>query len=85
MSSCRLLKNAFWATHIPNNAKSVPEQIISDADTYHVGTGDFKNTNKRLRKEYILRNLVSRHTNWNKNRWSLWKLTNSIRFIARDS
>src|SRR6266496_1350042 len=27
------------------------EQIVCDADTYHLGTKDFKNTNKQVRKE----------------------------------
>jgi predicted metal-dependent HD superfamily phosphohydrolase len=60
------VEKCIWATHIPGNPKTIPEQIISDADTYHAGTKDFKNNNKQLRKEYILRKLIAPHINWNK-------------------
>jgi len=54
------------ATRIPSNPKTLTEQIICDADTYHIGTDDFKKTDKRLKKEYIKRKLISPKANWNK-------------------
>lgn len=60
------IEKCIWATHIPGDPKTIPEQIISDADTYHVGTKDFKATNKQIKKEYILRKLITSHTNWNR-------------------
>jgi predicted metal-dependent HD superfamily phosphohydrolase len=60
------IENCIMATRIPRNPKTVPEQIICDADTYHLGTKDFKTTNKLLRKEYIQRKLIPENTNWNK-------------------
>jgi predicted metal-dependent HD superfamily phosphohydrolase len=60
------VEKCIWATHVPSNPKTIPEQIIADADTYHLGTKDFKNTNKQIKKEYLLRKLISNHTNWNR-------------------
>lgn len=54
------------ATRVPFDPKSLLEQIICDADTYHIGTKEFKSTNKQLKKEYILRKLVPENVNWNK-------------------
>lgn len=60
------IENCILATRIPRDPKTLPEQIICDADTYHLGTKDFKTTNKQLKKEYTLRKLISPKTNWNK-------------------
>jgi hypothetical protein len=60
------IENCILATRMPRHPKTLPEQIICDADTYHLGTKDFKTTNKQLKKEYTLRKLVSPNTNWNK-------------------
>jgi hypothetical protein len=60
------IENCILATRIPRNPKTLPEQIICDADTYHLGTKDFKTTNKLLKKEYIERKLVSENVNWNR-------------------
>src|SRR5258705_613101 len=54
------------ATRIPSNPKTLTEQIICDADTYHVGTNEFKKTDKQLKKEYIRRKLISPQANWTK-------------------
>ena len=43
------------ATKFPRNPKNLLQQIICDADTYHFGTKDFKDTNKRTFKEQSLR------------------------------
>ena len=39
------------ATRLPQNPNSLIEQIISDADLFHLGTGDFREKNKLLREE----------------------------------
>jgi predicted metal-dependent HD superfamily phosphohydrolase len=39
------------ATRLPQNPNSLIEQIICDADLFHLGTGDFKEKNKLLRDE----------------------------------
>lgn len=43
------------ATKMPRNPTNILQQIICDADTYHLGTNDFKITNKLMRQEYSLR------------------------------
>jgi HD superfamily phosphodiesterase len=40
------------ATRIPRNPGSLLQEILCDADTYHFGTKEFKETNKRMREEY---------------------------------
>ncbi len=54
------------ATRIPSNPKTLVEQILCDADTYHIGTVEFKKTDKLLKKEYIKRKLISPQANWTK-------------------
>ncbi len=43
------------ATKSPRNPANLLEQIICDADTYNLGTKEFKDTNKRVRKENKLK------------------------------
>ncbi|MEP6928134.1 MAG: Pycsar system effector family protein [Ginsengibacter sp.] len=43
------------STKLPRNPQNLLQQIICDADTYHLGTKDFKDTNKRALQEQILR------------------------------
>jgi Family of unknown function (DUF5706)/HD domain len=43
------------ATKFPRNPKNLLQQIICDADTYHLGTKEFKDTNKRALEECSLR------------------------------
>ena len=57
---------AVLATRISHEPQNLVEQIIRDADTYHLGTKEFKAVNKKLKKEYIVRKLHSPHANWNK-------------------
>ena len=55
------------ATRMPQQPSNLVDQIICDADTYHLGTAAFKKTNKQLRKEYAKRKLVDpSRVNWNK-------------------
>lgn len=60
------IESCILATRMPRNPRNLMEEIICDADTYHLGTKDFKKTNKQLRKEYSLRKISSPNTNWNK-------------------
>ncbi len=39
------------ATRFPRSPKNLSEEIICDADTYNLGTKDFKDTNKQVYKE----------------------------------
>jgi len=40
------------ATRLPQSAVSLPEQILCDADLFNLGTPDFKESNRRVRKEH---------------------------------
>ena len=44
------------ATKSPRDPKNLLQQIICDADTYNLGTKEFKDTNKRVLKELKLKN-----------------------------
>jgi hypothetical protein len=40
------------------------EEIVRDADTYHFGTKDFKETNKLIKKEFALRGYTTLTEDW---------------------
>ena len=43
------------ATKFPRDPKNLLEQIICDADTYHLGTEEFEEMNKRMLEETKLK------------------------------
>ena len=49
------IAGCIMATKLPRNPKNLLQQIICDADTYHLGTKDFKETNKKNFEESKLR------------------------------
>jgi predicted metal-dependent HD superfamily phosphohydrolase len=61
------------ATKYPQQPKNLLEEIICDADMYHLGTKDFKQANKRIRKE----RLENRGEIFTKAKW----LRNAIDFL----
>ena len=48
-------EECIMATKMPRDPKSLLEEIICDADTYHFGTKDFKETNRQAMEEGRLR------------------------------
>jgi predicted metal-dependent HD superfamily phosphohydrolase len=54
-------------TKFPPSPKSLQEMIICDADTYHFGLEDFRQTNKAMKKELILRNMSTVVLDWERN------------------
>jgi len=54
-------------TKFPPTPQTLQEQIICDADTYHLGLPDFKDTNKAMKKELILRNMNTMVMDWERN------------------
>ena len=60
-------EDCIMATKLPRDPKNLLQEIICDADTYHLGTKEFKSTNKQIKKEYTLRKVKSPNTNWNVN------------------
>ena len=45
------VRKCILATQIPQRAVSLTEQIVCDADLFHLGTNDFEERNKLMRKE----------------------------------
>lgn len=45
------VRNCILATCMPQSPKSLLEQIVCDADLFHLGTADFAELNKLMRKE----------------------------------
>lgn len=49
------IEGCIMATKSPRNPTNLLQQIICDADTYNLGTKEFKETNKNVYKEYKLK------------------------------
>jgi predicted metal-dependent HD superfamily phosphohydrolase len=66
-------------TKLPGHPVNLEQEVICDADTYHFGTKEFKETNKRMYEEY---NLREHHTD--KKRWNeeTLALLNSHQFFT---
>ena len=62
----RQISDCILATKMPRNPQNLLQQIICDADTYHLGTKEFKTTNKHIRKEYELKNIPPPPGGWRK-------------------
>jgi predicted metal-dependent HD superfamily phosphohydrolase len=60
-------------TKFPPTPQSLPEMIICDADTYHFGLDEFKQTNKAMKKELVLRNMNTMVMDWERNSLELLK------------
>jgi predicted metal-dependent HD superfamily phosphohydrolase len=54
-------------TKFPPTPQSLQEMIICDADTYHFGLPEFKETNKAMKKELVLRNMNTMIMDWERN------------------
>ena len=52
------------ATDYRQEPSNLLQQIIRDADTYHFGTKDFKNTNKLVKKEFEIRGMAAQTKSW---------------------
>lgn len=50
-STIESVKNCILATHMPQSPKNLCEQIVCDSDLFHLGTNDFPEKNKLMRKE----------------------------------
>ncbi|MET0394867.1 MAG: Pycsar system effector family protein [Chitinophagaceae bacterium] len=65
------IAKVIMATRIDAQPENLSQQIIKDADTYHLGTKDFKEMDKLMRKEMKLRNLNTIVMDWDKNTLAL--------------
>ncbi|MEP6465344.1 MAG: Pycsar system effector family protein [Parafilimonas sp.] len=59
------IEDCIMATKVPTNPATLIQEIICDADTYHFGTKEFKDTNKRMREEFSLREKHVEKEKWN--------------------
>ena len=50
------IEQCILATKLPQDPKSLPEEIVCDADCYHLGTNEFYIINEQVKKEFELRN-----------------------------
>lgn len=66
--------NAILSTRLPQNPKNIVEEILCDADLYHVGTDEFFNKNELLRTEFERRR--------NKTFTDIEWIDNTIEFIT---
>ncbi len=62
----REIGDAILSTKMPRNPEGLLQEILCDADTYHLGTKEFKKTNKILKKEYELRRVPEPADGWNR-------------------
>ena len=62
----RNVENGILATKMPHEPQNLREQIMCDADTYHLGTSQFLKTNKSVRKELKLRGYKKEAKGWKK-------------------
>lgn len=62
------IEQAILATKLSTEPRSLVQEIIKDADTYHFGTPQFKKNDKLLKKEMTLRKMGSETADWRKNK-----------------
>lgn len=57
------VQNCILATSLPQSPKNLLEQIVCDADLFHLGTDDFPGQNKLMRREaeWRLNRKISKH------------------------
>lgn len=58
------IKDCILATRLPCKHNSLLFQIICDADTYHLGTKEFKNSNQLVWEEYKLKDPALVEKDW---------------------
>lgn len=61
------------ATRHPRNPTTLLQEILCDADTYHLGTKDFKETNKEVFKEISLKESNIEKGDWNERAYKFLK------------
>jgi predicted metal-dependent HD superfamily phosphohydrolase len=73
------IEQCILVTRMPRNPVNLEQQIICDADTYHLGTKEFKDANKRIHEEYNLREEIISKQTWDEGTLAL---LNSHRFYT---
>ena len=60
------IEGCILATKFPRHPQNLLQEIICDADTYHLGTKEFKEVNKKVFEEHLLRVGPESKEEWNK-------------------
>ncbi len=60
----KMIADCIMASRPPRVHDSLLKEIICDADTYHFGTKDFSDFDKKVREEYNLNGMVLNETEW---------------------
>lgn len=60
------IKDYIMVTKMPRKPQNIVEQIICDADTYNLGTKEFKETNKKVKREMQMRGMDFNKEEWRK-------------------
>ncbi len=58
------VRSCIMVTKLPHAPDNLAEKIMCDADVYHFGTSDFRNTNKAVKKELIARGYGEVTNDW---------------------
>ncbi|HMK02728.1 MAG TPA: Pycsar system effector family protein [Ferruginibacter sp.] len=58
------IEECVMATRTPHQHENLLQQILCDADTYHLGTKEFKDTNKKVWEEYTQSGTVLSEKEW---------------------
>ena len=61
------IEKVILATKLSIPPEGLVQEIIKDADTYHFGTAEFKEMDKLMKNEMVLRNQGTIVTDWKKN------------------
>ena len=64
------IDGCIMATQLPHHSTTLAEEIICDADTYNLGTKDFRITDGLLKKEWQLR-VNTPDENWDSNKLNM--------------
>jgi predicted metal-dependent HD superfamily phosphohydrolase len=62
----REIEGCILSTKFPRHPQNLLQEIICDADTYHFGTKEFKESNKKVFEEHLLRVGPVSKEEWNK-------------------
>jgi predicted metal-dependent HD superfamily phosphohydrolase len=60
-----VIADCIMATRSPHDHDSLLKEIICDADTYHLGTGEFKETNRKVWEEFNANGTPVTQEEWN--------------------
>ncbi len=61
------IEQAIMATKFSSEPSGLVQEIIKDADTYHFGTSEFREMDKQMKNEMVLRNQGTIVTDWKQN------------------